>query len=46
MSALTAAKADGQHTTRLDRILHLRENRTDVRTEALADATTFVTLGR
>src|ERR1700680_3997948 len=47
MSALTALEAmtaDGQHTTRLDRIFHLRENRTDARTEVLAGATTFVTL--
>jgi adenine/guanine/hypoxanthine permease len=47
MSALTAVEAmtaDGQYTTRLDRIFHLRENRTDVRTEVLAGATTFVTL--
>jgi len=44
MSALTAAKGDGQHTTTLDRIFRLRENRTDVRTEVLAGATTFVTL--
>jgi AGZA family xanthine/uracil permease-like MFS transporter len=47
MSALTAQTAtsvDGQPRTRLDRIFGLRENRTDVRTEVLAGATTFVTL--
>jgi AGZA family xanthine/uracil permease-like MFS transporter len=47
MSALTALEArtaDGQPGTRLDRIFHLRENRTDARTEVLAGTTTFVTL--
>src|SRR6516162_4626944 len=43
-AALTAARADERHRTRLDRIFRLRENRTDVRTEVLAGATTFVTL--
>ena len=43
-AALTAATADEQHRTRLDRIFRLRENRTNVRTEVLAGATTFVTL--
>src|SRR3984893_18433804 len=44
MSALTAAKRDGQHTTLIDHFFRLRENRTDGRTELLAGATTFVTL--
>jgi adenine/guanine/hypoxanthine permease len=44
VTALEAMTADGQPRTRLDRIFHLRENRTDVRTEVLAGTTTFVTL--
>src|SRR5215471_9679042 len=43
-AALTAANVDEPRRTRLERIFHLRENRTDVRTEVLAGATTFVTL--
>jgi len=43
-AALTAANVDEPRRTRLDRIFRLRENRTDVRTEVLAGATTFVTL--
>src|SRR5215472_15002785 len=44
MAALTAAKVARSDSTALERIFHLRENRTDVRTEVLAGATTFVTL--
>src|SRR5580704_8792038 len=43
-SAMTADGPSSAFTTGLDRIFRLRENRTDVRTEVLAGATTFVTL--
>src|SRR5215471_1747524 len=43
-AALTAANVDEPRRTRLDRIFRLHENRTDVRTEVVAGATTFVTL--